>query len=68
MCSICTDLQTEIRLATEELRAMPCGKRPLKHPHRKAYLREYYQKNREKKLAAAKARYAQQSGQVTALR
>ena len=68
MCSICTDLQTEIRLATEELRAMPCGKRPLKHAHRKRYFREYYQKNREKKLAAAKARYAQQSGQVTALR
>ena len=59
MCKICDELITEMRLIRQELKAMPCGKEKLKHPHRKHYWQTYYQKNRDAKLAAANARNKQ---------
>lgn len=56
MCRICDDLRLDISIAQQELKAMPCGKKPLKAPHRTGYFREYYQANRDKKLKAANDR------------
>lgn len=57
MCGICQELITERAIIDRELRAMQCGQKVLKAPHRRHYYREYYQANRDKKLKAANERY-----------
>lgn len=64
MCAICRSLVTERAHIDRELKEMPCGKRPLKQLHRRAYYREYYQRHREKKLAAANERNRKNSVEI----
>lgn len=71
MCLFCAVRGKTIREMRQEIRELErlirdhekqtgncvCGAKALKHPERKYYFREYYQANREKRLAQAKERY-----------
>lgn len=63
MCRFCDHIAAEIRRLDERLRETQArhslGRpRTLKWSERQQYYRDYYQKNRERKLAQAKARHA----------
>lgn len=72
MCSFCEVRLKTIREMRQELRQLEramrkhegevascmCKAKPLKDPERQWYYRQYYQANRERKLAAAKAKRA----------
>ena len=50
---------------TENAKCTLCKVGKLKHPERRWYHQEHYQKNREAKLAAAKARYHSKKAEAT---
>lgn len=62
MCQLCNDIRADIAYLQKELKELGCGKTILKHPERKSYWREYYQRNRDAKLAKANERNAEKRG------